>query len=914
MGHPGLKLLKKTTEITNGAPNLNTIKEVDFKCIECNKGKIVRRASKNPIPDPPNALDVLEADTFKISPKPINNCPVGLIIVDRKSRYRWVFLIKDREGPTVFSTIKSFFKLLKNQYGRYPKKFHYDEGTEINSECEAWIKSKGTIFSTSSPYIHEQNGLVERSIRVLIDRLRTTIIASKLPLGLWCYILPSVLEMVNKTAITNREYTPFQLFFDDIEPEKTHKPDLSHYKIIGSVCEALIPHEKRVKSQKLAERTETAKLIAVLGSKIYLVYIPKRRVVLKTSFIKLLEGVFSYESAITPEGENRGKSTIEKSVEIPQPLVEFKPTQLIDPPNPEGVIKAKNPGSTFSPEDADNTPLMDENRMEVDVIHYLVDLIGLVKYNTFYANSQVPKTYKQVLKSPDKGLWLEAIFQELDQIVEKNVFKFISQNQVPKNRKLITSRWVLTKKPTKLKARLVVRGFQQVEGLDYTETFASTSNPPTWRILLALAAVQDLEIEQIDFIGAFLNGDLPEDIYIEIPEGIEAYSKANLAKLQKYGYNPFENQAIHLEKALYGLKQAPKQWQDKVKALLLKLGYKPLISDTAVYYNLKKNIFVATHIDDCLLIGPNLAEINTLKQRLNRVYAIEDLGPASLFLGVKIVRNRAKKLLWLNQSHYITEALARFNYKSLRSVSIPLQPSVVKAKIKDKEKPLNQEDFKLFQRILGTIMYLMVQTRPDICFSVQWLSRFLQEPYKIHLNASKSLLRYLSYTKDLALCYGRENYILKGFADSDFAGCILTGKSTWGYLFQVAGGPISWRAKRASYITLSTLEAEFCALTEATKEAEWLNGLFAEILASFELPIIIFGDNEGSNTTAYNSSYHNRTKHTLIRFQYVKEKVIEGLIKVVYTDTNHMPADGLTKPLSPQKQKAFLSLIGLEKL
>ena len=116
---------------------------------------MVRKSPKKPILDPLNALDVLEGDTFKIKPIPRNNCPVGLIIIDRKTRYRWVFLLKDKEGGTVFLTFKSFFKYLKTQYNRYPKLLHYDKGTKINSELKAWLAKKGIRFSTSSPYIYE---------------------------------------------------------------------------------------------------------------------------------------------------------------------------------------------------------------------------------------------------------------------------------------------------------------------------------------------------------------------------------------------------------------------------------------------------------------------------------------------------------------------------------------------------------------------------------------------------------------------------------------------------------------------------------------------------------------------------------------------------------------------------------------
>ncbi|KAK2066264.1 hypothetical protein P8C59_000095 [Phyllachora maydis] len=170
------------------------------------------------------------------------------------------------EGPIVANAIKGFFRGLRNGFGRYPTKFHFDGGTEITDLLTTWLAKRGIKFSTSAPYIHEQNGLVERSVRVILD-----------------------LELVNSTAITNKETTPFQALFDKLEPGIPHIPNLERYRAIGAKGEAIIPLEKRSKSLKFTSRTEECKLLAVLGSKTYLVYIPSRRAVLKTSTVKFIE-------------------------------------------------------------------------------------------------------------------------------------------------------------------------------------------------------------------------------------------------------------------------------------------------------------------------------------------------------------------------------------------------------------------------------------------------------------------------------------------------------------------------------------------------------------------------------------------------------------------------------------------------
>ncbi|KAK2069300.1 hypothetical protein P8C59_003892 [Phyllachora maydis] len=590
LGHIGLRLLKKTSSITKGLPNFDKIKEADFHCSSCDRGKAVRRVSKALIPNPPRVLDSIEGDTVKIRPRPYNRNPIVLLLVDRKSRYRWVFNLPNKSGPIVANAIKGFFRGLRNGFGRYPTKFHFDG-----------------------------------------------------------------VELVNSTAITNKETTPFQALFDELEPGIPHIPNLERYRAIGARGEAIIPLEKRSKSLKFTFRTEECKLLAVLGSKTYLVYIPSRRAVLKTSTVKFIEDntVLSQptnntalegelvdldldlEGAVSPDPSNLntekpisieiGPSKLEPYesssdseldeplpdkpinpviVESTRPTISIRKPELLEafPQTIEPILAPKPieviaPNEPITNEPLDNSNLISEgDKMQLDYYKLLA------------------KTSSYILDERSK--WLEAITKEFIQLLELGVFKFLPRSLLPSNRKLITCRNVLKVKkdaknrPIKYKSRLVARGFMQVEGLDYTVTYASTR--------------------------AFLNSALREEIYMEIPEGLldlAASNKVIYKLLLKYGYNPSTPNIIKLSKALYSLKQSPREWQDKLKILLKSLGYLPLISDPGVFYNAKTCHFIVTYIDNYLFIGPNIGYITDLKKRLNKVYAIEDLGPAVYFLG-----------------------------------------------------------------------------------------------------------------------------------------------------------------------------------------------------------------------------------------------------------------------------------------
>ncbi|KAK2070665.1 hypothetical protein P8C59_005142 [Phyllachora maydis] len=832
-------LLNLAKFITKGLPNFDKIKEADFHCSSYDRGKVVRRVSKALIPDLPRVLDLIEGDTVKIRPRPYNRNPIVLLLVNRKSRYRWVFNLPNKSGPIVANAIKGFFRGLRNGFGRYPTKFHFDRGTEITDLLTTWLAKRGIKFSTSAPYIHEQNGLVERS----------------------CFILEAVVELVNSIAITNKETTPFQALFDELEPGIPYIPNLERYRAIGARGEAIIPLEKRSKSLKFTSRTEEYKLLAVLGSKTYLVYIPSRRAVLKTSTVKFIEDniVLSQptdntalegelvdldldlEGAVSPDPSNLNT---EKPISIeigPSKLEPYESSSdsELDEPLPDKpinpvIVESTRPIISFRkpelPEPITNEPLNNSDliskgdKMQLDYYKLLAKTSSYILSFVYKARKRViskdstPTTYKQVLNLPrdERSKWLEAITKEFIQLLELGVFKFLPRSLLPSNRKLITCRNVLKVKkdaknrPIKYKSRLIARGFIQVEGLDYTITYASTR----------------------------------------------------------------------------------------------------------VFYNAKTCYFIVTYIDNCLFIGPNIGYITDLKKRLNKVYAIEDLGPAAYFLGVQIIRDRPNRRLWLNQSQYVEEAVSRFNLADSKPISIPLQPGLVSQLQLEEDIAshlCNSTEIKLYQSLVGTAMYIMLLTRYlnstkdySICFSYNGntvadlgpkLSNSSNTTTKLSRDFhSKEGPRPLTTTSttivDSRNSKGssrtsiiNSSLVPIGFSNSDFTGDKATNKSTYGYLYKLAGRPISWKTKRATTIALSTLEAETDGLTEAIREVQWIIGLFSELHRPIDYPITLYRDNQGSITVANDPALYARTKYTLLKFRYVREQVKAKIVTIIYLNT-----------------------------
>ncbi|KAK2068868.1 hypothetical protein P8C59_003484 [Phyllachora maydis] len=370
LGHIGLRLLKKTSSITKGLPNFDKIKEADFHYSSCNRGKVVRRVSKALIPDLPRVLDLIEGDTFKIRPRPYNRNPIVLLLVTCKNRYRWVFNLPNKSGPIVANAIKGFFRGLRNGLGRYPTKFHFDRGTKITDLLTTWLAKRGIKFSTSAPYIHEQNGLVERLVRVILD-----------------------LELVNSTAITNKGTTPFQALFDELEPSIPYIPNLERYRAIGARGEAIIPLEKRSKSLKFTSRTEECKLLA-----------PTNNMALEGELVDL---DLDLEGAISPDPSNLntekpisieiGPSKLEpyessSDSELDEPLPD-KPINLVIVESTRPTISIRKPELL---EPITNEPLDNSNLiLEGDKIE--LDYYKLLAKTSSYILSFVYKARKRVI-------------------------------------------------------------------------------------------------------------------------------------------------------------------------------------------------------------------------------------------------------------------------------------------------------------------------------------------------------------------------------------------------------------------------------------------------------------------------------------------------------------------------------------
>jgi hypothetical protein len=518
---------------------------------------------------------------------------------------------------------------------------------------------------------------------------------------------------------------------------------------------------------------------------------------------------------------------------------------------------------------------------------------------------ELPVTYRTAVSDTVHGRrWQNAIDAELDALRANATWTLADP---PKGANLVSSKWVFALKTNSLgaieryKARLVARGFSQIHGVDYYDTFAPTVRVDTLRTILALVSLEDLECHQIDVNNAFTQSTLSEDIYMLPPDGLDIP----------------EGKVLKMQKSLYGLKQAAKDWYNNCSNALGKLGFSKGLSDPCLFLHRGKGIIILIYVDDFTIAAKNLHEVEWFKAKFSERFKIKDLGEIHKILGIRIVRNRANRIITLDQCEYILRLARSLDMEEdthKKSAKLPMNgyDSIRQATPDDKP-----TDIKRYQKAIGGLMHAMVYTRPDIAFALGKLSQFMGDPREHHWHGLKALIRYVRSTPNTRIEYKPDQQLqILGYTDSDYGADKIDRKSTIGTLWLLGGGPILWRSKKQKSTATSSTDAEYMAMSKAAKDAEWFKKLFYDLgypqyLGKDPYCVELKGDNNSAINLVKNGQLSDSTKHIEIPFHYIHDLYKKGRIAVSYIPTDQMAADGLTKPLQIQPFERFKDLIGL---
>ncbi|KAF7572242.1 hypothetical protein PtrM4_097420 [Pyrenophora tritici-repentis] len=524
---------------------------------------------------------------------------------------------------------------------------------------------------------------------------------------------------------------------------------------------------------------------------------------------------------------------------------------------------------------------------------------------TEIAGIQIPQTHEQAINDPKYGKqWKAAILEEIIALMENRTWEEVPK---PKDANMVDSKWVFTVKTNldgtveRFKARLVARGFTQVHGTDYNETFAPTVRMDTLRLFMATVAAENLECFHFDIKNAFTESHLKEEIFLKQPQGVEV----------KKGY------VLKVLRSLYGLKQAARDWNLLIKKELLAWGFVQSLADPCMFIHEEKQLRILVYVDDIAVAAKDRAQIDWFYKKLSGRFNTKNLGEIHKILGVRVTRDRKRRTIYLDQEQYIHAVLDKFGMSSKQHRDKKI-PSADYTSFRPATNNDTRIDITEYQQVIGSLMFAMVLTRPDIAFTLGKLSQYMSDPAEHHGHALKNLLRYLRSTVTMKLRYGpggvHSQFVI--YSDADWASDMVDRKSVSGSTAMFYGGPISWSSKKQRSVATSSCESEYIALSTCCKQGQWIAQMFRDLgfpkyIGKDTNKVQMLGDNQGAIALTKNPHLHERSKHIDVCYHFIRDLAEQGKLDVAYVPTVDMVADGMTKPLQRVAFEKFKNQLGV---
>ena len=533
-----------------------------------------------------------------------------------------------------------------------------------------------------------------------------------------------------------------------------------------------------------------------------------------------------------------------------------------------------------------------------------------------------PLTHKEATRAPDAAEWLAAQDLEMDNLRNLNCWEVIDINSIPSGAPIMKSKWVYKYKLDangnlkKHRARIVAKGFTQIENVNYFETFAPVAHSSTIRLILSLTSKPDFQAYQFDVSVAFIEAPLDANepnIYCQPPPGYE--------NPKKYVYL--------LRKHLYGMKQSGRGWILLLRDILESFNLTRLKTDESIWTLRIPNLpdpttnirpysdcpsteallILISYVDDLLVLSNCPSLVTDLEEHCNKRVKINNEGPAHWYLNVRYQRDPITGAVSASQELYINKLLREYGLEKCNSIPVPF-PATGDIILKQLAlPPINPSPSltKAYQKLIGSLLYLQTHTVPEISYALSVLSRYLQNPGDLHMHYARKILRYLQGRKTIPLTYcaasTRAPHLagqIYGYSDASFADVLPLRQSTIGYAFTCNGGTISWRSTRSPLVALNTCEAELISMSAACQEAIYLRKVANELGFLQSHPTTLYQDNTAAAALSRDVRFRNRSKHINLRWCYVAERQLLRDVDVVSISRNIMLADIFASPRSAQ--------------
>ena len=306
-------------------------------------------------------------------------------------------------------------------------------------------------------------------------------------------------------------------------------------------------------------------------------------------------------------------------------------------------------------------------------------------------------------------------------------------------------------------------------------------------------------------------------------------------------------------------------------------------------------------VDDLLICSKNKELIESIKRKLSAKFRMKDMGQIKTYLGINIEYDGEKKIMKLDQKDYIESLANKYGIMDAKLYATPMEQNL------KCEPALSVSNDIKYRNLIGALLYISSSTRPDICYGVNYLSRFQNCYDQGHYKYALRILKYLYYTKDIKLKYERnvKSDILDCCVDADWAGDIVDRKSTTGYVIRMNGNTIFWKSKKQDIVTKSSTEAEYVALSVCVSEVKLIRDLLNEFGIEIKNAIRIYEDNAGAISISKYGNLTRNSKYIETHFHFVNENYLKGIINVVKIESEENPADIFTKSLGRIKFEKF---------
>ena len=828
------------------------------------------------------------------------------LIVDDWTRKAWSFFIKKKSD--LKKVVNRLLTTLKGA-GIVVKYLRCDNAGENVKGLKEICEVNGIVLELTAPNTPQQNGVVERRFVTCRDRSQAMMLGASLDEKhqglLWCESTATATRLSNIVPNSVRPKPPDELWYESVP--KLHG-SLIRWGQIGYVT---------IRSKKVPKLAAKSVKCVCVGyaedhaSDCYRMFNPETG---KVSISRDVTWVEWHGSQEVPESLRMFAKDMEvdcKDDQIEDTVIAAPSTPHVIPDYDEDGIKAGRKGEGVTDADGRSITLLpsaessgsaksksttraERERARLHTYYNPTmervsddeDESGEQSGNVevhYVFNAELasdpgePKTFWEALESKDREKWIKAIQKEIENFLKRKVWKKVSIDKLKKGQRPIKVKWIFKKKneqdgSIRYKGRIVVRGFVQIPGVDFTHTHSPIEGDVSIKLVLALALFMGWMCEMIDIEAAFLEADLEEDVYIEWPEG-----------LVKFGYISEEetkSTCIKLEKAMYGCVQSPRAFFKELAKKLTEMEMEQCKAEPCIwYYGEVPELVVACYVDDLIIVGTQ-EKVDWFKKKIKERFRISELGRITKHLGVwydHVEKGTSGERYELKMDAYkedIVNDWKRITGREVKPANTPGFPG--KSLVKNEGESLDKDGYR---KVLGKLMWFTKKLLPECANPIRELAMYMDNPGKEHWRALDRMIGYLQGVKGVLNMRKPKSLKVEAFVDSNFATNKESRKSVTGYVLTIGGCIVGWSSKTQPSVTLSSTEAEYVAASMCATEIKYIQMVLEEIAPNqVTRPATLFEDNTGAISLKENKSVGSRTKHIDTRWHFIREMLQQRLV------------------------------------